>query len=83
MRSLRALLGLRQPLSRGWGLQPRAPGFNVTLTFSALAYWVASALVDGVVGRGAYTAGQVAASTSDLLRVLAAVDPDTMIADTL
>jgi choline dehydrogenase-like flavoprotein len=64
----------------GGGLQPTAPGFNVTLTFWALSYWMASALVAGVGGRNAYNPGDVAANMSSLVGVLKAIDPTTMIA---
>jgi choline dehydrogenase-like flavoprotein len=64
----------------GGGLQPTAPGFNVTLTFWALSYWVAAAVVAGVGGQEAYTPADVADNLGGLIRVLKAVDPDTMIA---
>jgi choline dehydrogenase-like flavoprotein len=64
----------------GGGLQPTAPGFNVTLTFWALSYWMASALVAGVGGRPSYTPGDVAANMSSLVRVLKTIDATTMIA---
>lgn len=67
----------------GGALQPTAPGFNVTLTFQALSYWVASALVAGVGGKSAYTKGDVASNMGSLIKVLKAVDPDTMIAHVL
>jgi choline dehydrogenase-like flavoprotein len=67
----------------GGGLQPTAPGFNVTLTFMALSYWMASAIVAGVGGRDAYTPGDIASGMSSLVQVLRSVDPDTMIARTL
>ncbi|HET6963641.1 MAG TPA: GMC family oxidoreductase [Acidimicrobiales bacterium] len=67
----------------GGGLQPTAPGFNVTLTFWALSYWMACAIVSGVGGRDSYTAADVRSGVDRLLRVLQAIDPDTMIARAL
>jgi choline dehydrogenase-like flavoprotein len=67
----------------GGGLQPTAPGYNVTLTFWALSYWMAAALVAGVGGRPAYNAGDIASNMSSLVKVLKAIDGDTMIARTL
>jgi choline dehydrogenase-like flavoprotein len=64
----------------GGGLQPTAPGFNVTLTFWALSYWLACAVVAGVGGAPQYSADDVAAGMPALLSVLKAVDGDTMIA---
>lgn len=64
----------------GGGLQPTAPGFNVTLTFWALSYWMAAALVSGVGGQDSYTSGDIAANMSSLTSVLKAIDGDTMIA---
>ncbi len=49
----------------------------------ALSYWMACAIVAGVGGAGTYTAGDIASGVEDLVRVLKAVDPDTMIARTL
>ncbi|HET6875452.1 MAG TPA: GMC family oxidoreductase, partial [Acidimicrobiales bacterium] len=34
----------------GGGLQPTAPGYNVTLTFWALSYWMSAAIAAGVGG---------------------------------
>ena len=64
----------------GGGLQPTAPGFNVTLTFMALSYWMAAAIVAGVGGEASYTAGDIASGVDRLFGVLKAIDPDTMIA---
>ena len=66
----------------GGGLQPTAPGYNVTLTFWALSYWMAAALVSGVGGQGSYTSGDVASNMDSLVRVIKAIDADTMIART-
>lgn len=67
----------------GGGLQATAPGYNVTLTFWALSYWVAAALVSGVGGKSSYTLGDIASNMDSLVAVLKAVDPDTMIAHRL
>ncbi|HWE55969.1 MAG TPA: GMC family oxidoreductase [Acidimicrobiales bacterium] len=64
----------------GGGLQPTAPGFNVTLTFWALSYWMSAALVAGIGGQNSYTAGDIASNMSSLVKVLKATDPKTMIA---
>jgi gluconate 2-dehydrogenase alpha chain len=64
----------------GAGLFPTGPGFNPTLTIWALAYWVGSALVAGVGGQPSYTAGDVDSAWHAQLRVLRALDNDTMIA---
>ena len=64
----------------GGGLQPTAPGFNVTLTFWSLSYWAAAALVSGVGGRSEYTPGDIASNMSSLVSVLKSTDPNTMIA---
>jgi choline dehydrogenase-like flavoprotein len=64
----------------GGGLQPTAPGYNVTLTFWALSYWVASAIVSGVGGQKGYSPADVAANLPRLLSVVAAADSGTMTA---
>lgn len=64
----------------GGGLQPTAPGFNVTLTFWALSYWMAAALVSGVGGKSSYTAGDIASNMDSLVRVIKTIDANTMIA---
>jgi choline dehydrogenase-like flavoprotein len=64
----------------GGGLQPTAPGFNVTLTFWALSYWMASAIVAGVGGQSAYTGAYIGDNLAKLTGVLKAIDGDTMIA---
>jgi choline dehydrogenase-like flavoprotein len=64
----------------GGGLQPTAPGFNVTLTFWAVSYWEACSIVAGVGGAQQYSPSDVAAAMPTLLSVLKAVDGDTMIA---
>ena len=66
----------------GGGLQPTAPGFNVTLTFWALSYWMAAALVSGVGGQNSYSSGDIASNMDSLVAVLKAIDADTMIART-
>lgn len=66
----------------GGGLQPTAPGYNVTLTFWALSYWMAAALVAGVGGQSGYTPADVAFNMDALVKVLKATDPNTMIART-
>ena len=67
----------------GGGLQPTSPGFNVTLTFWALSYWVGSAIVAGVGNKHAYTHRDIAGAMPKLLKVLTTLDPDTMIARVL
>lgn len=67
----------------GGGMQPTAPGFNVTLTFWALSYWMATALVSGVGGRPTYTYIDVRNNWSQMLKVLKHTDPGTMIAKRL
>lgn len=64
----------------GGALQPTAPGYNVSLTFQALSYWVAAAIVGGVGGQDSYTPLEVGSNMSTLVSVLKSTDPDTMIA---
>lgn len=64
----------------GGGLQPTAPGYNVTLTFWALSYWMSAAIAAGVGGAASYTAAGVRDNVDSLLKVLKAIDPNTMIA---
>jgi choline dehydrogenase-like flavoprotein len=67
----------------GGGLQPTAPGYNVTLTFWALSYWMSAAIAAGIGGQSSYTPASVADNVDSLLKVMKAIDPDTMIARTL
>ena len=67
----------------GGGMQPTAPGFNVTLTFWSLSYWAATALVSGVGGKTGYTSADVQANWSKMLKVLKATDQRTMITQSL
>ena len=91
--SLEHELGVCDPYGRYWafdnlyyaggGMQPTAPGFNVTLTFWALSYWMASAIVAGVGGQKGYTSGpdgDIQKNLPALINVLKATDPKTMIA---
>lgn len=62
----------------GGGLWVTAAGFNVTLTMSALSYWVAAALVAGIDSSDSKQNGMDA--TADTLRnVIKTYEQDTMI----
>jgi len=64
----------------GGGLWVTAAGFNVTLTMSALSYWVASALVAGIgAGNASAKAADMDGTAAALRNVIAAYDQDTMI----
>ena len=67
----------------GGGMQPTAPGFNVTLTFWALSYWMATALVTGVGGKTSYTYTDIQANWHVMLKSLKQTDSDTMITQSL
>lgn len=67
----------------GGGLFVTAPGFNVTLTIWALAYWVAAAIVTGVGRKPAYTPSDIDGGWERMLRVITTLDADTMIARAL
>jgi choline dehydrogenase-like flavoprotein len=67
----------------GGGMQPTAPGFNVTLTFWALSYWMATALVSGVGGQASYSKGDIEQNWLKMLKVLKATDQHTMITKSL
>lgn len=67
----------------GGGLYVTAPGFNVTLTIWALAYWMATAILAEVDGAQAYDRAAIDANWQRQLCVLRDLDPDTMIAHVL
>ncbi|MHB8671680.1 MAG: GMC oxidoreductase, partial [Acidimicrobiales bacterium] len=64
----------------GGGLYVTAPGFNVTLTIWALAYWVGAAVVAGVGGKQSYRPSDMDDAKARLTQVIKKQDPDTMIA---
>jgi choline dehydrogenase-like flavoprotein len=88
--SLEPARGVCDPYGRMWAfdnlyvaggaLYVTAPGFNVTLTMHALSYWLGSAIVAGVGGKGSYTSRSLEADWDDQLNVITRLDGDTMIA---
>ena len=67
----------------GGGLYVTAPGFNVTLTMWALAYWVAAAINTGVsygpAVQSSYTPSDVDGNWPTLTAQIGTFEPDTMI----
>jgi gluconate 2-dehydrogenase alpha chain len=67
----------------GGGLFVTAPGYNVTLTIWALAYWVAAGIVSGTGGQHAYKPADIDRAHRGMLDVIRKEDADTMIARAL
>jgi len=67
----------------GGGLFVTAPGYNVTLTIWALAYWVAAGILVGADQGDAYDSAAIDANWRRQLEVIRALDGDTMIARVL
>jgi choline dehydrogenase-like flavoprotein len=64
----------------GGGLWVTAPGFNVTLTMSALSYWLAAGIISGISAANASGyAADMDTTAATLRKVIAGLDPDTMI----
>lgn len=67
----------------GGGLFCTAPGFNVTLTMTALSYRSAAAILTKAGNRDSYTIDDIDAAQEELEKVLRRLDGDTMIARAL
>jgi choline dehydrogenase-like flavoprotein len=67
----------------GGGLFVTAPGYNVTLTIWALAYWVAAGILVGADQAGSYDTAAIDQNWQRQLEVIRTLDGDTMIARVL
>jgi choline dehydrogenase-like flavoprotein len=67
----------------GGGLFVSAPGYNVTHTIWALAYWVAAGILSGADQKQLYTSADIDASWDGLLASIRNLDGDTMAARAL
>jgi choline dehydrogenase-like flavoprotein len=67
----------------GGGLFVTAPGYNVTLTIWALAYWVGAGILSGTGGQHAYKQADIDRAQRGMLDVIRKEDADTMIARAL
>jgi choline dehydrogenase-like flavoprotein len=67
----------------GGGLFVSAPGYNVTHTIWALAYWVAAGILSGADQKQSYTSADIDANWDGLLASIRNLDGDTMAARAL